>query len=196
MNTKLLLAAAACAGSLAVAACGPSPGPGPAPAATSASPSAPAPAGSPNPSYTIQSPKPTMPGTKVACALVSGLSAQVSATLAHTQQPLSFVGAAEPIVGLYSCQYSYGSTPQLKMGHLIEAGVSCDPKVYAEYTQQQPAGTRETKTIWHLAPGIWEMTVGGTAIVSLTALPPVPFSAVQTALQQMASTLGSVGCPA
>lgn len=193
MKTKLLLATAACAATLAVAACGSAPRP--ATTAGSGSPAGPAPAGSPNPSYTIQSPKPTMPGTKVACALAAGLSSPVKAALAHTAQPLSFVAAGEPIVGLYGCQYSYGSTPQLKVSHLIVAGVTCNPKVYAEYTQQQPAGTRETKNICHLAPGIWEMTVGGGSLVQLTALPPVPFSAVQTALQQMASTLGSVGCP-
>ena len=190
MKTKLLLAAAACAGALAVAACGSAPGP--ATTAASTSPSEPEPAGSPNPSYAIQSPKPTVSGTKVACDLVTGLSTQVKETLAHTHQPLSFVAAGEPVVGLYSCQYSYGSTPQMKLSHVIVAGVSCNPKVYVEYTQQQ---TRETKTIYHLAPGIWEMTAGGNAIVQLTALPPVPFSAVQAALQQMASTLGSVGCP-
>lgn len=113
----------------------------------------------------------------------------------RTHQPLSFVAAGEPVVGLYSCQYSYGSTPQMKLSHVIVAGVSCNPKVYVEYTQQQPKQTRETKTIYHLMPGIWEMTAGSNTIVQLTALPPVPFSAVQAALQQMASTLGSVGCP-
>jgi hypothetical protein len=193
VKTKLLLAAAACAGALTVAACGSAPGP--ATTATSTSPSVPEPAGSPNPNYAIQSPKPTMSGTKVACDLVTGLSTQVKETLAHTHQTLSFVAAGEPVVGLYSCQYSYGSTPQTKVSHVIVAGVSCNPKVYVEYTQQQPKGTRETKTIYHLAPGIWEMTAGGNAIVQLTAMPPVPFSAVQAALQQMASILGSVGCP-
>jgi len=39
------------------------------------------------------------------------------------------------------------------------------------------------------------MTAGGSAIVQLTAMPPVPFPAVQAALQQMASILGSAGCP-
>lgn len=60
-----------------------------------------------------------------------------------------------------------------------------------------PVVGRETggRGICHLAPGIWEMTAGGNAIVQLTALPAVPFGAVQSALQQRAGILGGVGCP-
>lgn len=192
----LLPLAAACATALMTAACGSISGSSNAsPASSVATPTASAAPGAPNPNDTIQSPKPTMPGAREACDLVTGLSAQLEAAVAHTPQPLRFVGAGEPVGGLFSCQYSYGSTPQMKLEHVIVAGISCDPVVYKEYTVEQPESTRETKTIYHLAPGIWEAAVGGHLIVQLTATPPVPFSTVTATLQQMARTALSVGCP-